>query len=48
MSVAVLPMLLGKIDVERGIIKQSFFAHQSAYKEVLRLIRRCGATEFID
>jgi len=40
------PMLLGKIYVERGIIKQSFFAHQSAYKKVLRLIRRCGATEF--
>lgn len=40
------PMLLGKFYVERGIIKQSFFAHQSAYKKVLRLIRRCGATEF--
>jgi hypothetical protein len=27
------PMLLGKFYVERGIIKQSFLAHQSAYKK---------------
>jgi hypothetical protein len=31
------PMLLGKFYVERGIIKQSFFTHQSAYKTAFKV-----------